>query len=546
MGKARIFVMVLVCLVLALQMTMISTPAIQACSYPVASLTCSSSTPSVNETVTFDASASYDPDGTIVDYAWNFGDGTTGNGKVVKHTYNAVDMYPVTLTVTDNDKLCKVHTVTIMVVHHVTVGAKLDVQVEVGSIHFRGEMAEFYVLVSYLGEPVDNASISAVLYYNGTLHANLSASVEYVATGLYRIPYTIPIDASAGTYAMVVEATKKIKCFQTLSGIALGSFLLSPTLTSWNAWIIEIQGDIATIKTDIGTIKVSLEAIDARLVSIDGRIATIETDIGVIKADIDSIELRLTKIEGDIVTISTTLGEINGTMVSIQENVATLKTKIGTIQTDISTINATLSGLIKSSEGKILAEISSAIGNVTTTLKVINATLTDLIKTAEGEVLAKIDSALGSVTVRFDLIDATLERIEGTTAVINSTIGDIKVDLADINAKLTALNETVATIQTEIGTIKTSIEDIQLKITDIEGDIVTISTTLGDINGTIVSIQGDIATIRTDIGEIKVSLAPVQTTTLGIPVVSILAAIAAVGSILSVVMLLRKRKVTKY
>jgi len=508
MGKTRIFAMVLVCLVLALQMTMISTPAVRAYSCPVASFTCSSSTPSVNETVTFDASDSYDPDGTIVDYAWDFGDGTTGSGKIVNHTYIEADTYPVALGVTDNDKLCNDHIVTIVVMHHVTVGAKLDVQVEVGSIHFRGEMAEFYVLVSYLGEPVDNASISAVLYYNGTLHANLSASVEYVATGLYRTPYTIPIDASAGTYAMVIEATKKIKCFQTLSGIALGGFLLSPTLTSWNAWIIEVQGDIAAIKTDIGTIKVSLEAIDARLVSIDGRIATIETDIGVIKADIDSIELRLTKIEGDIVTISTTLGKINGTIVSIQADVATIKTNIGSIQTDISAINATL--------------------------KSINGTV------------ATIQTDIGTIQTDISTINATLKSINGTMALIQSDIGEIQVSSSQINAKLVALNVTVATIQTEIGTIKTSIEDIQLKITNIEGDMATISTTLGDINGTIVSIQGDIAIIRTDIGEIKVSLPQIQTTAVGIPIASILAAVAAVGSTISVVMLLRKRKKTKY
>ena len=51
--------------------------------------------------------------------------------------------------------------------------------------------------------------------------------------------------------------------------------MLSPTLTSWNAWIIDIQGDIATIKTDVGTIKASLEAINARLVHVEGRTATI-------------------------------------------------------------------------------------------------------------------------------------------------------------------------------------------------------------------------------------------------------------------------------
>jgi len=52
--------------------------------------------------VTFSGSASSDSDGTIVSYAWTFGDGSTGTGASVKHSYSAVGSYTATLTVTDN------------------------------------------------------------------------------------------------------------------------------------------------------------------------------------------------------------------------------------------------------------------------------------------------------------------------------------------------------------------------------------------------------------------------------------------------------------
>ncbi len=52
---------------------------------------------------TFDGTASYDSDGYLVTYAWNFGDGATGTGATAAHTYAAAGDYTVTLTVTDNE-----------------------------------------------------------------------------------------------------------------------------------------------------------------------------------------------------------------------------------------------------------------------------------------------------------------------------------------------------------------------------------------------------------------------------------------------------------
>ena len=48
-------------------------------------------------------STSSDPDGTITNQQWAFGDQTTGSGANPSHTYTSANTYTVTLTVTDND-----------------------------------------------------------------------------------------------------------------------------------------------------------------------------------------------------------------------------------------------------------------------------------------------------------------------------------------------------------------------------------------------------------------------------------------------------------
>ena len=71
---------------------------------PVASFTYSPNIPAPEETITFDASASYDPDGRIAQYVWDFGDGNVVGvtNPTVTHAYPVDGNYTVELTVTDN------------------------------------------------------------------------------------------------------------------------------------------------------------------------------------------------------------------------------------------------------------------------------------------------------------------------------------------------------------------------------------------------------------------------------------------------------------
>ena len=70
---------------------------------PTASLSANPSSGGAPLEDTFDASNSEDQDGIIDTFEWEFGDGNSGSGRIVEHSFSSPGEYTVTLTVTDND-----------------------------------------------------------------------------------------------------------------------------------------------------------------------------------------------------------------------------------------------------------------------------------------------------------------------------------------------------------------------------------------------------------------------------------------------------------
>jgi PKD repeat protein len=70
---------------------------------PTAAFTASATTGQAPLVVNFSAVLSTDPDGTITDFEWDFGDGANGTGEAASHTYTAGGTFTVVLRITDND-----------------------------------------------------------------------------------------------------------------------------------------------------------------------------------------------------------------------------------------------------------------------------------------------------------------------------------------------------------------------------------------------------------------------------------------------------------
>jgi len=160
----------------------------------------------------------------------------------------------------------------------------LDVAIDVGTLYFAGEQVNFYVMTTYHGVSVTPTQINAVLYNPDG--KSVSLVPQAISTGFYKVTYTMPSDASPGTWAIVVEATYFTDLIQT-HGKSFKTYMLSSTLNSLQARVISIQGSTATIQTTLGTIQ-------GTITSINNNIATIQTNIGTIRVDISTIRANTT------------------------------------------------------------------------------------------------------------------------------------------------------------------------------------------------------------------------------------------------------------
>jgi hypothetical protein len=269
-----------------------------------------------------------------ITYSWNYGDGTSevhnaqGSGTgasttSVDHIYASPGTYHVTLTCTVGDTVSGTYTsdaATDTVTVEANNRATLGVAVDSGSVYFRGETAEFSVLTTNNGEPTNTTALEALLYHGSSLQANLTAFVQTVTTGMYRITYSIPADASFGAYTLLVKTE-----YYNARGTNAKTFQISQMLT---AAITQIEDGIATIQTDLGTMRVNLTAINASIsgLIVDAKgtlLAQITSSMGTLTTRLDLINGTVTSINGNTATISTTLGEVKTQLTDLQTTATT-------------------------------------------------------------------------------------------------------------------------------------------------------------------------------------------------------------------------------
>jgi PKD repeat protein len=142
--------------------------------------------------VQFDGSGSYDPDGTIVAYDWDFGDGNTGSGEMPTHTYTVDDTYKVTLTVTDDMGA------TDSTMRTATIGLGNQAPIADVKNHYKGIVNE---TVEFDGTGSSDPDGTIVAYDwdfgDGNTGSGATATHTYTEDGTYNVTLTVTDDLGA-------------------------------------------------------------------------------------------------------------------------------------------------------------------------------------------------------------------------------------------------------------------------------------------------------------------------------------------------------------
>ena len=182
---------------------------------PIASFTATPSTAAVGSPIALSASGSSDPGGSIVGYAWNFGDGTTGSGVTTSKSYASAGTYTITLTVTDNGGL------TASTTRNVTITAGNQAPVANLSVSPSSTTTGTPITFSGTGSTDPDGTIVGYAwdFGDGTTGSGVTVTKSYAAAGNYTARLTVTDNGGlTGSKTAVVTITSS-----TASNVALAS-----------------------------------------------------------------------------------------------------------------------------------------------------------------------------------------------------------------------------------------------------------------------------------------------------------------------------------
>ena len=151
------------------------------------------------QTIAFNGSGSYDPDGSIVSYEWNFGDGSTGNGETATHNYNEAGIYTVSLTVRDNEDAANTDSSTVEIIEVPTTPVNNPPVADAGGPYSAegGQPVAFDGSGSYDPDPEGSIVSYEWDFGDGSSGTGVAPTHSYTDAGTYNVVLTVTDDKGA-------------------------------------------------------------------------------------------------------------------------------------------------------------------------------------------------------------------------------------------------------------------------------------------------------------------------------------------------------------
>lgn len=205
--------------------------------------------------VTFDGSASSDPDGDLLTFAWDFGDGMTGSGATITHEYATEGRYTARLTVSDGEATVQSQPLTIVVGNEAPVGQILT---PVAGATYRG--GSTITFSGTASDPQEGQLAASAFHWSVAFHHNTHThpfidAIDDIKSGSFVIPLTgendpnqwyrvhLTVTDSTGlAHASFVDVHPQTTTLSFATTPASGSILLDGSPVATPATITAIVG----------------------------------------------------------------------------------------------------------------------------------------------------------------------------------------------------------------------------------------------------------------------------------------------------------------
>ncbi|MEO6410332.1 MAG: PKD domain-containing protein, partial [Burkholderiaceae bacterium] len=178
---------------------------------PVAAASATPTSGTVPLNVAFSSSGSFDPDGVIAGYEWNFGDGTApATGATANHVYNTAGSYSAVLKVTDNSGLTASRSVTITANPQIVVSNARVADIAMSLVVSGGRNARATAAVTVrdvpAGPPGQLGQVIAGATVAGTWSGIVSGSASAVGDSNGVATLQSPTTKTRGTFSFTVTS----------------------------------------------------------------------------------------------------------------------------------------------------------------------------------------------------------------------------------------------------------------------------------------------------------------------------------------------------